>query len=597
MKKLTALSLLLLITLASQSTLAKPYKGAEFRTHASFLYGRFETRMRSAAGAGLLASFFTYHDQNVPAEWNEIDIETLGRYLDETQFNIITQGEVSHSLRQPVQFNPHLDFHEMAFEWTPDYVAWFVDGFEIYRETASHVQQLVHSQKLMFNIWPPIYTDWVGTLDPAVLPVYAYYDWVKYYAYTPGQGDNFTLQWEDHFDSFDSGRWGRGTHTWNGNNSDFIVQNAVVQNGYAILCLTPENQIGYNGGPIVDEDLSKPYPVWARAFRDHILIFFSEVLDPTAAENTANFIVPSLTVPAADLQADQRTVRLSVSGMDSTLAYNVITNNILDPAGNNSGLKITTTSVPLVFPLRVNVGGDADGEYLADQIYTARLEYGATGGSAVTNSTTRDFDNTDEDDIFRRERRGITFYQTRVANGSYRVRLMFAETQHSAAGERVFNIHAEGALRENALDIFQRTGDQYRALYLEIPGVAVADGILDIYLEALSGEPTLAGVQLFREPTAVTELPQVPQSFAMSVFPNPFNPQTQVRFQLPGSGTVEIRLFDILGKVVFSHEAEFLPAGTHQRRISGDGLGSGIYFVEVLLDGRRAGIRKAVLVR
>src|SRR6185369_803329 len=65
------------------------YSGAELRTKDAYLYGRFETRMRSAAGSGLLSSFFTYSDASYPT-WNEIDLEILGRYANENQFNHIT---------------------------------------------------------------------------------------------------------------------------------------------------------------------------------------------------------------------------------------------------------------------------------------------------------------------------------------------------------------------------------------------------------------------------------------------------------------------------------------------------------------------------
>ena len=53
------------------------YKGGEYRSKESFLYGRFEVRMKTAQREGMLTSFFTYNDM-VPftsAEWNEIDIE------------------------------------------------------------------------------------------------------------------------------------------------------------------------------------------------------------------------------------------------------------------------------------------------------------------------------------------------------------------------------------------------------------------------------------------------------------------------------------------------------------------------------------------
>jgi beta-glucanase (GH16 family) len=118
---------------------SKPYSGAEYRTKASHIYGRFEVRMKSAPGSGMLTSFFTYHD-SFPfsvSNWNEIDIEAMGRYSNETQFNTITPGRIDHVHRQPLKFNPHIAFHIFAFEWTPDYVAWFVDGYGVYRQTVA----------------------------------------------------------------------------------------------------------------------------------------------------------------------------------------------------------------------------------------------------------------------------------------------------------------------------------------------------------------------------------------------------------------------------------------------------------------------------
>ena len=59
---------------------ANIYKGAEYRTKASYTYGRFETRMKSTQREGVLSSFFTYHEIVTTNDWNEIDIEILGRY-------------------------------------------------------------------------------------------------------------------------------------------------------------------------------------------------------------------------------------------------------------------------------------------------------------------------------------------------------------------------------------------------------------------------------------------------------------------------------------------------------------------------------------
>ena len=75
---------------------------------------------------------------------------------------------------------------------------WFIDGQEVYSQTGSHIDNLVHAQKIMMNTWSSIYENWVGTFNVEDLPVYAFYDY-SYYNYTPGYGDygsgnNFTFR-------------------------------------------------------------------------------------------------------------------------------------------------------------------------------------------------------------------------------------------------------------------------------------------------------------------------------------------------------------------------------------------------------------------
>ena len=105
------------------------------------------------------------------------------------------------------------------------------------------------------NIWQPTYEDWVGEFDPSILPVYAFYDWVKYYAYVPNSGNagtnnDFILFWTDDFDYYDASRWDKANHTWDGNNCDLIYSNVVFEYGYLILCLTNSTETGYNGDPL-----------------------------------------------------------------------------------------------------------------------------------------------------------------------------------------------------------------------------------------------------------------------------------------------------------------------------------------------------------
>lgn len=583
---------------------AKPYKGAEIRTHASFLYGRFEVRMRSAEMSGMLSSLFTFHDSpDLPQEWNEIDIEHMGRYRDRTQFNIITPGTVNHELHVNLPFNPHADFHTYAIEWTPDYVAWHVDDVEIIRELRSHVQTLIHPQKLMFNIWPPDIPDWAGPFDPADLPVYAYYDWIRYYRYTPGVNGNFTLEWEDHFDQFDVSRWGKGTHTWNGNNCDFIAANAVIRDGYAILCLTTEAAVGYHGGPVIETDVTPPYIQRARRFGDNIDVHFSEPLDPASVADGTNWITSPATITGAFLLADQRTVRLTTEGGDSSLSANLVVRNIRDLATppNTMPLTVQLLSPPLGNPLHINVAGEEWQNFRAGQTFVDALDYGATGGTNIDHGDSRDFADTDADPVYRKERRGITFYDARLGNGVYDVTLMLAETVHSGAGSRVFDVYAEEALRLENVDIYGLAGNrQFAAVEVTIPAVTVADQRLSLYFDAVTDVPVLSGLRVTRvaTPIAPEHGAVLPREFEWRVFPNPFNPATTVEFALDRSGVVDLRVYNLLGQVVTEPLRDAArPAGTHRQRIAAATLFAGVYFVELRLDGRRLGIRKAVVLK
>lgn len=258
----------LLVSFISAMVLAKPYRGGELRTRESFRYGRYEVKVKSAPGSGVVSSFFTYRDYwaeglSGSQHWNEIDWEYLGLYKDQVQTNYITQHEWGHVDMISTNFNPHDDFHVYAFEWTPDYLAFFVDDVLVRQDNMGQVDSLYHYQKIMMNIWQPTNVDWVGAFSISSLPIYAFYDWVKYYAYVPGTGNsgtdnNFMQLWADPFDEWNTDRWGKATHTFDGNNVDFIHENVVFMSGYMILCLTTSNATGYNGDPLIIDDVEQP---------------------------------------------------------------------------------------------------------------------------------------------------------------------------------------------------------------------------------------------------------------------------------------------------------------------------------------------------
>jgi hypothetical protein len=68
-------------------------------------------------------------------------------------------------------------------------------------------------------------------------------------------------------------------------------------------------------------------------------------------------------------------------------------------------------------------------------------------------------------------------------------------------------------------------------------------------------------------------------SYSLSNAPNPFNPTTTIRYQLPVKSEVTITIFDVLGqKVATIMQSEKYPEGTYSFDFDASLLSSGIYF-------------------
>ena len=79
--------------LAVAAVSAKDYSGAELYTSETWMYGKFEARMKMAAVSGSVSSMFLYHNDSYlggSEPWVEVDIEILGKTPNSFQSNIIT---------------------------------------------------------------------------------------------------------------------------------------------------------------------------------------------------------------------------------------------------------------------------------------------------------------------------------------------------------------------------------------------------------------------------------------------------------------------------------------------------------------------------
>jgi hypothetical protein len=80
------------------------------------------------------------------------------------------------------------------------------------------------------------------------------------------------------------------------------------------------------------------------------------------------------------------------------------------------------------------------------------------------------------------------------------------------------------------------------------------------------------------------------------LYPNPFNPATEIHFDLPDDGRLSLIAYDLQGKSVATIAEGHWAAGSHSLRWNAATLASGIYWIELESEGRIA-VAKALLMK
>ncbi len=88
-----------------------------------------------------------------------------------------------------------------------------------------------------------------------------------------------------------------------------------------------------------------------------------------------------------------------------------------------------------------------------------------------------------------------------------------------------------------------------------------------------------------------------PTSFLLSQnYPNPFNPSTTIKYSIPASNVVSLKVYDILGKEVANLVNEYKNSGTYEIEFNAANLSSGTYFYQ-LKAGEFTQTKKSVLLK
>jgi photosystem II stability/assembly factor-like uncharacterized protein len=93
----------------------------------------------------------------------------------------------------------------------------------------------------------------------------------------------------------------------------------------------------------------------------------------------------------------------------------------------------------------------------------------------------------------------------------------------------------------------------------------------------------------------------VPKEFKLyQNFPNPFNPTTNIKYQITNNSNVKLIVFDITGRETAVLVNKKQSAGIYQVDFSGNNLSSGVYFYKIIIDNGKEELtdtRKMLLIK
>jgi beta-glucanase (GH16 family) len=177
---------LVTLTLMQKDCQGLTHASGEYRTFDTFKYGRYSVRFQASDINGTISSFFTYTGPSQGSEWDEIDIEILGKDPTKIQLNYWRNGN-EHPVLRDLGFDASEGMHEYSFVWHQEYIKWYVDGVEIYSVYENHKADNdslpINAGKIIINLWAATGIEsWSGSYEDNTT-AHTSYDFVKYEAF------------------------------------------------------------------------------------------------------------------------------------------------------------------------------------------------------------------------------------------------------------------------------------------------------------------------------------------------------------------------------------------------------------------------------
>jgi hypothetical protein len=133
------------------------------------------------------------------------------------------------------------------------------------------------------------------------------------------------------------------------------------------------------------------------------------------------------------------------------------------------------------------------GAYVTNAGVQFENDTGFSGGTAET--TAFAVGGTDDDPLYYTYRTGTKFsYNFGVPNGKYKLELFFTEPTATAAGQREFNVAAQGKTVLKNIDVFAAAGA--KTALIDTVDVSVTDKTLSLKFTGVVGDAILSALEL-----------------------------------------------------------------------------------------------------
>lgn len=175
-----------IFTAKKQNMEVREYSSAAITSNKSFLYGRFETKLKPPKISGFVTGMFLHRDS--PRQ--EIDIEFTGNHPTKMLTNVyynpgvlgtrFDYGYRGTPLEIELGFDASEDYHLYAIEWDQNQIRWYVDNILVHARNNWGPTPIPHlPMKFHINLWPTKSRELAGRIDDSKLPANLYIKSVK----------------------------------------------------------------------------------------------------------------------------------------------------------------------------------------------------------------------------------------------------------------------------------------------------------------------------------------------------------------------------------------------------------------------------------